>query len=285
MVALQLYRTPVFKRSSAGSRTFGAVDDDEIKGISSSSSNEVSEGETSSEGEDHTKLRQGEEASDVSATDKTRTIKKEGVDEYELGDEIGRSGIGSRSGLGHSRAGLGMSFAPARNQEQEILDDSDTQHKMDLSAGGQAGVGSRLRLSFAPSSAASLQSSNKTATPPSTVEHDTGSNGTSPFPAPSSTSGTPAPADLPTSFATRTQRAFVRSNNTPETITPPVQLSYEERAHFAKISGGFGARMMAKMGWEAVSISSTYSSYSITHTLFYLGTRFGSFWSRYYNAC
>lgn len=31
----------------------------------------------------------------------------------------------------------------------------------------------------------------------------------------------------------------------------PVQLSYEEKAHFAKISGSFGAKMMAKMGWEA----------------------------------
>jgi hypothetical protein len=58
------------------------------------------------------------------------------------------------------------------------------------------------------------------------------------------------PADVPGSFTARTQRAFVRSSEPNEPVVAPVQLSYEERVHFA---GGFGARMMAKMGWEVVS--------------------------------
>jgi tuftelin-interacting protein 11 len=58
---------------------------------------------------------------------------------------------------------------------------------------------------------------------------------------------------LPTSFgASRKQRAFVRAAPTQATPIPKVDLSAEERAHFAKISGTFGAKMMAKMGWSAV---------------------------------
>jgi len=61
---------------------------------------------------------------------------------------------------------------------------------------------------------------------------------------------------LPTSFgASRTQRAFVRAAPTQGTPVPKVELSMEERTHFSKISGSLGAKMMAKMGWSAVSLS------------------------------
>jgi tuftelin-interacting protein 11 len=61
---------------------------------------------------------------------------------------------------------------------------------------------------------------------------------------------------LPTSFgASRTQRAFVRAAPTQATPIPKVALSMEERTHFTKISSTLGAKMMAKMGWSAVSPS------------------------------
>ena len=58
---------------------------------------------------------------------------------------------------------------------------------------------------------------------------------------------------LPTSFgASRAQRAFVRAAPAQTPPVPKADLSAEERAHFAKISGSFGAKRMAKMGWSAV---------------------------------
>ncbi|KAG2011763.1 Sip1/TFIP11 interacting protein [Coprinopsis cinerea AmutBmut pab1-1] len=53
--------------------------------------------------------------------------------------------------------------------------------------------------------------------------------------------------DLPSAFGARTQR-FGRST-TP--AAAPATLSAEERAHFNKLQGSFGARMLAKMGWQA----------------------------------
>lgn len=69
-----------------------------------------------------------------------------------------------------------------------------------------------------------------------------------------SPSSTPGPSDgVPTAFGSaRTQRSFLRSGGsgigTPKT---PVQLSSTEQQHFNKLGGTFGARMLAKMGWQA----------------------------------
>ncbi|KAG6821212.1 hypothetical protein H0H93_004033 [Arthromyces matolae] len=61
-----------------------------------------------------------------------------------------------------------------------------------------------------------------------------------------STISTPEPAeDLPSVFG---KRSFVR-DATPS--KPAVPLSSAEMAHFSKISGSFGARMLSKMGWQA----------------------------------
>ncbi|QRV88943.1 Tuftelin-interacting protein 11 [Ceratobasidium sp. AG-Ba] len=64
--------------------------------------------------------------------------------------------------------------------------------------------------------------------------------------------GASAPQDdtsTPEPEANRPQRSFVRTE-APK-FMPKVELSATERQHFAKISGGFGARMLSKMGWEA----------------------------------
>ena len=59
-------------------------------------------------------------------------------------------------------------------------------------------------------------------------------------------------ASLPRAFgATRTQQSFVRgdtdSAGSSRSATP--NLSAQERAHFSKLEGSYGARMLAKMGW------------------------------------
>ncbi|TFK29732.1 TFP11-domain-containing protein [Coprinopsis marcescibilis] len=63
----------------------------------------------------------------------------------------------------------------------------------------------------------------------------------------SSTHSTPAP-DVPSAFGSRQQR-FTRD----ETPAPKPALTADEMSHFSKLSGSFGARMLAKMGWQAGS--------------------------------
>jgi tuftelin-interacting protein 11 len=79
-----------------------------------------------------------------------------------------------------------------------------------------------------------------------------------PSPAPSPSPAPPASEDptvlgnLPSAFGgnSRPQRAFVR-HDTPQAPPPPKpSLSATESAHFRKLEGSFGARMLAKMGWE-----------------------------------
>ena len=80
-----------------------------------------------------------------------------------------------------------------------------------------------------------------------------------PSPVPSSSPAPPASDDpsvlgsLPSAFggSSRPQRAFVR-NATPQAPPPPKpSLSASESLHFRKLEGSFGARMLAKMGWES----------------------------------
>lgn len=59
-----------------------------------------------------------------------------------------------------------------------------------------------------------------------------------------------ATEDLPSSFGPRSQsQSFVRNAN--PTSRPAVPLTPAELAHFNKMQGTFGARMLAKMGWQA----------------------------------
>ena len=59
----------------------------------------------------------------------------------------------------------------------------------------------------------------------------------------------PAPESFPSAFGVaRAQRPFVRSDS--PASKPATPLPAHERAHFSKL-GGFGAKMMEKMGWQA----------------------------------
>ncbi|KAG5350269.1 hypothetical protein C0989_011837 [Termitomyces sp. Mn162] len=62
---------------------------------------------------------------------------------------------------------------------------------------------------------------------------------------PSTSTSTPEPMeDLPSTFG---KRSFVRDAKSSKSAVP---LGVEEMAHFSKISGSFGARMLSKMGWR-----------------------------------
>lgn len=139
-----------------------------------------------------------------------------------------RGGIGSaKGGIGASSGGLGFSAA-------------------------KGGIGSSSTSGFAGFSKGGIGSFK-----PASVNEVSQEQNTS-----ASSSKTPAPAtviaddlQLPSSFgkSVRAQRAFVRDGSSGSgTSTPkPVQLSASERAHFSKIGGTFGARMLEKMGWQA----------------------------------
>jgi tuftelin-interacting protein 11 len=62
-------------------------------------------------------------------------------------------------------------------------------------------------------------------------------------------SPSPTPESFPSAFGVaRAQRSFVRSES--PASKPATPLPAHERAHFSKL-GGFGAKMMEKMGWQA----------------------------------
>ncbi|KIY51936.1 TFP11-domain-containing protein [Fistulina hepatica ATCC 64428] len=59
----------------------------------------------------------------------------------------------------------------------------------------------------------------------------------------------PTPSVFPSAFGASREKSFVRDDHS---STPkPLALDAKERAHFNKLQGTFGARMLAKMGWEA----------------------------------
>lgn len=56
-------------------------------------------------------------------------------------------------------------------------------------------------------------------------------------------------SSLPNSFANSRSTSFVRDAS--PAPRAPAPLTAEDQAHFSKLSGSFGARMLAKMGWQA----------------------------------
>jgi len=137
-------------------------------------------------------------------------------------------------GLGIPRKGLGMA---STNEDPAVTPESEPKPP------GGAGIGFK-RGTGLPST---LSSEELVAIP--TDHRGIGARPTS---LPANDSPAMSTESLPTSFgASRTQRAFVRA--APTQAIPKADLPTEERIHFAKISGSFGAKMMAKLGWSAVS--------------------------------
>jgi len=197
---------------------------------------------------------------------------EENVVDDEEEPRAGRGGIGSaRGGIGSGRSGIGMSFAQAGASLEGEKDDPNLilgfGRKGGIGSGSlSAGIGVRKAPTFAASTG--IQSSKQTDDGDESARSGVGSTNRSNFtstqasssasplaPGIHSNSGASIPqeAGLPTAFGTRTQRAFVRDTQPSKPGIAPVQLSYEEKTHFSKIAGSFGARMMAKMGWEVVS--------------------------------
>ena len=138
-------------------------------------------------------------------------------------------------GLGAFRRGLGMADT---NEIPPITPENEPEPPRGAGIGFKRGTGLPSTLSSEEPAVIPTINRGIGARPP--LSHATDS------------STTPTES-FPTSFgASRTQRAFVRA--APTQATPKVELSTEERAHFAKISGTLGAKMMARMGWSAVSL-------------------------------
>jgi len=133
-----------------------------------------------------------------------------------------RAGIGSRgessekpalSGFG--RGGIGSTFSKGLGISEWVEDDKSGDQKSAFAAFKRGGIGSSPR--------------DNTTTATSELH-----------------------ASLPKAFgATRTQRSFVRddTDSAGSTRSATPNLSTQERVHFNKLEGSYGARMLAKMGW------------------------------------
>ena len=148
-------------------------------------------------------------------------------------------------GLGAFRQGLGMARA---NEVPAVTSESEPEQPRGAGIGFKRGTG-------LPSTLSSEE--------PAAAPTNRGGIGARPSSLPANDSSTMSTESLPTSFgASRTQRAFVRAAPTQAAPIPKAELSAEERAHFAKISGSFGAKMMAKLGWSAVRLFIRIGAYS-----------------------
>ena len=132
-----------------------------------------------------------------------------------------KAGIGSRGGTGEgsafsgfSRGGIGSTFSKGLGASEEVEDDKPSDQKSAFSAFKRGGIGSSSRDDTATSSELH--------------------------------------ASLPKAFGpTRAQRSFVRddTDSAGSTRSATPNLSTQERVHFNKLEGSYGARMLAKMGW------------------------------------
>jgi len=84
-------------------------------------------------------------------------------------------------------------------------------------------------------------------------------------------------ASVPSAFGgARQQRSFLREGSAPQSGTTTPKLSRDEQLHFSKLQGSFGAKLMAKMGWQMVRLNLVnHFFYLITYSL---GNWLGYFW-------
>lgn len=139
---------------------------------------------------------------------------------------------------------------PSKAPSPRIRDEEDEEEELRPRFGG---LGLGASKSHPPTTFSGFTKSGIGASRPAAV-----SIPATPSPAPSPSPAPPAPEDptvlgsLPSAFGgrSRPQRAFVR-NGTPQAPPPPKpSLSANESVHFRKLEGSFGARMLAKMGWQ-----------------------------------
>ena len=205
-----------------------AMDVDEVMKEASSSSGSGSDADADGDYDDE----EYSDAEDVRGDSMTRPSKEQSprVQEEEPEEAEERPRFGGL-GLGASKAGIGIGVS-----------------KAGLGT-GKGGIGSSSRSNapsafsgFSKSGSSTFNLSSVTETPPTAS------------PASEADRATPETLDVPTAFGkqARLQRAFVREDTGSGSSTPkPVNISAAERAHFNKISGTFGARMLEKMGWQA----------------------------------
>jgi tuftelin-interacting protein 11 len=214
------------------------------------------EEDTESEGED-------ESGPSRTRSQSVRDDEAQNVDEQPRMGGIGSGGLKAGLGMsGFSRGGIGSQSRIA-DEEADLTGPGKRTVGIGFSKGlsgfSKGGIGSNA-FTAATSQGNGSSSGNVSSQTSSAFAKGVGS--TFDVAAPSSTSTLAPPedvdmTDLPTSFgigsASRGQRAFVRNSTSASgsgTATP-VQLSARDQAHFASISGSFGARMLAKMGWQA----------------------------------
>jgi tuftelin-interacting protein 11 len=217
---------------------------------------------------------------------------EEEQEEEEEQPRMGLGGIGSKGGIGSSGSG-GIGSGSRGGIGSSGRGGIGSGGRGGIGSSSTSGIGasraaptftSRPGLGTGNTTRAPMFTSSKTLDPASLTEaHDRdvveahadpprppGANtpgssaAATPPPSTPTPSGLPTPSNapsrgstnLPTAFgATRAQRAFVRNDPTrSDSAAPtPVILSHDERQHFASISNSFGAKLMEKMGWKAVS--------------------------------
>ncbi|KAJ7714737.1 GC-rich sequence DNA-binding factor-like protein-domain-containing protein [Mycena metata] len=145
-----------------------------------------------------------------------------------LGASRGGIGSGAKGGIGSgSKGGIGSSrAAPSATFSKAGLGSAFA--KSGMAAFSKAA--DEPPLSSSPSNSASGGIGSK------------GGIGSRPPPPPSE-------EEFPSAFSKRSKPSFVRDSS-PST-RPATPLTAAERAHFNKIQGSIGARLMAKMGWQA----------------------------------
>ncbi|KAJ3721075.1 GC-rich sequence DNA-binding factor-like protein-domain-containing protein [Lentinula raphanica] len=123
-----------------------------------------------------------------------------------------------------------------------IRDSYDDDDSMPIPSIGGIGSGKKAGTGIGFSKGGSTTTDNASSTPP--IASSRGGIGSR-----ASLDKTPL-SSLPSSFATQTRSTSFVRDSTPS-VRPAVPLSHAEQAHFAKLSGTFGARMLQKMGWKA----------------------------------
>ncbi|KAF5315990.1 hypothetical protein D9758_018112 [Tetrapyrgos nigripes] len=131
-------------------------------------------------------------------------------------------------GIGSSKGGIGSSKGGIGSSKGGIGSSKSTSTGFSSASFSKGGIGS-LKSTFAQATA-----TDATKTPPP--------------PGPTSADVTEDPS-LPSAFAGSRSTSFMRDSK--PAARPGTSLSREEQAHFSKLSGSFGSRMLEKMGWKA----------------------------------